>query len=69
MAHWRGVTAFCVSLATAPAALARNTRGNPPLFDVEGEFRRETRLSAGGKWIRTIGTRKISYRLELQARA
>ena len=53
MAHWRGVAAFCVSLATASTTLDRNTRGSPPLFDVEGEFRQETRLSAGGRWIRT----------------
>jgi len=42
MTHWCGVAAFCVSLVTALATLARNTRGNPGLFNVEGEFWRET---------------------------
>src|ERR1700756_3016737 len=60
---------FGVSLATASATLARNARGNPPLFDVEGEFWRETRLSAGGDWIRTSGTRATLALLQPKAPA
>jgi hypothetical protein len=33
-------------------------------WDAASKIAVRKRLSAGGKWIRTIGTRKISYRFE-----